>query len=91
MSTVDRETRLADLLKAARRRWDVVWLVGVFLFCLCAGAGIIVYLGRAYRYLEDINTIVLIISHIALLTAGILVGAGWMLRQLDEHSADAAG
>jgi hypothetical protein len=91
MSAMDRETQLADLLEAARRRRDVAWLAGVILLCLCAGAGIIVYLGRTYRYLEDINTLVLIISHVALLAAGILVGAGWMLRQLDDHSADAAG
>jgi hypothetical protein len=91
MSAMDRETQFADLLKAARRRCDVAWLAGVVPLCLCGGAGIIVYLGRAYGYLENIDTIVLIISHIALLTAGILVGAGWMLRQLDDHSADAGG
>ena len=89
--TVDRETRLADLLKAARERWDVACLAGVVLLCLCVGAGIIVYLARVYGYLEDINTIMLIISYLGLLTAGLLVGARWMLRQLDDHSTDATG
>ena len=89
--TVDRETRLADLLKAARERWDVAWLAGVMLLCLCIGGGIITYLARVYGYLENINTIMLIISHLGLLTAGLLVGARWMLRQLDDHSTDAAG
>lgn len=86
--TVDRERQLA---KAARERWDVAWLTGVVLLCLCIGGGIITYLARVYGYLEDINTIMLIISHLGLLTAGLLVGARWMLRQLDDHSTDTTG
>jgi hypothetical protein len=92
-STADREGRLANRLAAARKRWDVAWVAGAVLLCLCVlcvGAGIIVYLSRGYRYLDDINTIVLIISHIGILTAGILVGARWMLRQLDDDHAGEA-
>jgi hypothetical protein len=89
-ATVDAEARVADLGAAAHARWAVAWLSGVVVLCLCVVAALFVYLGRLYRYLEDIDTIVLIISNVGILTAGILIGARWMLRQLDDHSSDNA-
>jgi hypothetical protein len=80
----------AQAREHAQWRWEVVWLSSVYLLLLLTGVGLILSLGRTSSYVANINTGVLILSHAGMLTAGIIVGARWMLRELKEEPEDGA-
>ena len=85
---LERDARLGEqarALAAAQWRWAVICLAAVYLALLGFGAGFILYLDRGQSYVANVNVPLLIVSHIGLLTVGILIGSRWAIRQLEDE------
>jgi hypothetical protein len=83
---LERDARLGEqarALAAAQWRWAVLCLAAVYLVFLGLGAGLIVLLSHPQAYTGNVNMPLLIVSHIGLLTVGILIGSRWVMRLLD--------
>ena len=85
---LERDARIGEqarALAAAQWRWVVLCLAAVYLAFLGLGAGLILHWSRVESYVGNINVPLLIVSHIGLLTVGILIGSRWVLRRIEEE------
>jgi hypothetical protein len=85
---LERDARLGEqarALAAAQWRWVVLCLAAVYLAFLGLGTGLILHWSRVESYVGNINVPLLIVSHIGLLTVGILIGSRWVLRRIEEE------
>jgi hypothetical protein len=91
---LERDARLGEqarALAAAQWQWVVLCLAAVYLAFLGLGAGLILLLSRTQAYTGNVNVPLLIVSHIGLLTVGILIGSRWVMRWIDPARADETG
>jgi hypothetical protein len=85
---LERDTRLAEearAFSAAGWRWAVVCLSAVCIAVLLLGAALILQQSRVQAWVGNVNVPLLIVSHIGLLTAGLLIGSRWAARHLAEE------
>jgi hypothetical protein len=82
----EREVRReqARALAAAQWRWVVLCLAAVYLALLGLGAGLILHWTRVQPDVGNVNVPLLIVSHVGLLTIGILIGSRWVIRGMGE-------
>jgi hypothetical protein len=91
---LERDARLGEqarALAAAQWQWVVLCLAAVYLAFLGLGAGLILLLSRTQAYTGNVNVPLLIVSHIGLLTVGILIGSRWVMRWIDPARVDETG
>ena len=81
----------ARALATAQWQWVVLCLAAVYLAFLGLGAGLILLLSRTQAYTGNVNVPLLIVSHIGLLTVGILIGSRWVMRWIDPARVDETG
>jgi hypothetical protein len=85
---LERDARLGEqarALAAAQWRWALLCLAAVYLGFLGLGAGLILHWSRVESYVGNVNVPLLLVSHIGLLTIGILIGSRWAIRRLDDE------
>ena len=85
---LERDTRLGEharALAATQWRWAVLCLAAVCLAFLGVGAGLILHLSRGQSYVGNVNVPLLLVSHIGLLTVGILIGSRWAIRRIEDE------
>jgi hypothetical protein len=85
---LERDARLGEqarALAAAQWRWALLCLAAVYLAFLGLGTGLILHWSRAESYVGNVNVPLLIVSHIGLLTAGILIGSRWAIRRIEDE------
>ena len=85
---LERDARLGEqarALAAAQWRWALLCLAAVYLAFLGLGTGLILYWSRVGSYVGNVNVPLLIVSHIGLLTAGILIGLRWAIRRIEDE------
>jgi len=85
---LERDARLGEqarALAAAQWRWALLCLAAVYLGFLGLGTGLILHWSRVESYVGNVNVPLLIVSHIGLLTIGILIGSRWAIRRLEDE------
>jgi hypothetical protein len=85
---LERDARLGEqarALAAAQWRWALLCLAAVYLAFLGLGTGLILHWSRVGSYVGNVNVPLLIVSHIGLLTAGILIGSRWAIRRIEDE------
>jgi hypothetical protein len=85
---LERDARLGEqarALAAAQWRWALLCLAAVYLGFLGLGAGLILHWSRVESYVGNVNVPLLLVSHIGLLTVGILIGSRWAIRLIEDE------
>lgn len=85
---LERDARLGEqarALAAAQWRWALLCLAAVYLAFLGLGTGLILHWSRVESYVGNVNVPLLLVSHIGLLTVGILIGSRWAIRRIEAE------
>ena len=85
---LERDARLGEqarALAAAQWRWALLCLAAVYLAFLGLGTGLILHWSRVESYVGNVNVPLLLVSHIGLLTVGILIGSRWAIRLIEDE------
>ena len=85
---LERDARLGEqarALAAAQWRWVVLCLAAVYLAILGLGTVLILHWSRVESYVVNVNVPLLLVSHIGLLTVGILIGSRWAIRRIEDE------
>jgi hypothetical protein len=85
---LERDARLGEqarALAAAQWRWALLCLAVVCLAFLGLGTGFILQWSRVESYMGNVNVPLLLVSHIGLLTVGIVIGSRWAIRRIEDE------
>jgi hypothetical protein len=85
---LERDARLGEqarALAAAQWRWALLCLAAVCLAFLGLGTGLILQWSRVESYMGNVNVPLLLVSHIGLLTVGIVIGSRWAIRRIEDE------